>query len=167
MPSTACSRLFCFVGYFNGCGKTMFVMAKGVVGAFCVRLPAVYLMSQLNGASLFHIGLGTPISSVAQIILCVVAYHIYQNKQKTTLSHLNFNPSAKPLTLAGGIQFVRLFGNVKKSIVEAPCGGAVHHHSQLYRYRSHDPAQGSRVCQSRRTAADPHQYAEWKSPLRG
>ena len=73
--------LFCFVGYFNGCGKTIFVMVQGVAGAFCVRIPAVYWMSQLEGASLFHIGLGTPISSVAQIALCVVAYHIYQKKQ--------------------------------------------------------------------------------------
>ena len=72
--------LFCFVGYFNGCGKTVFVMVQGVVGAFCVRIPAVYLMSQLEGASLFHIGLGTPISSVAQIILCILAYRFYKRE---------------------------------------------------------------------------------------
>ena len=77
--------LFCFVGYFNGCGKTVFVMMQGIVGAFCVRIPAVYLMSRLEGVSLFHIGLGTPISSAAQIILCVLAYRIYQNKQKSKL----------------------------------------------------------------------------------
>lgn len=70
--------LFCFVGYFNGCGKTIFVMVQGVVGAFCVRIPVVYLMSQIEGASLFHIGLGTPISSMAQIILCILAYRFYK-----------------------------------------------------------------------------------------
>ena len=74
--------LFCFIGYFNGCGKTVFVMAQGVFGAFCVRIPAVYWMSRLEGASLFHIGLGTPISSVAQILLCVAAYRIYQKSAK-------------------------------------------------------------------------------------
>ena len=72
--------LFCFIGYFNGCGKTVFVMVQGVVGAFCVRIPAVYLMSRMEGASLFHIGLGTPISSAAQIILCVTVYRIYQKQ---------------------------------------------------------------------------------------
>lgn len=72
--------LFCFVGYFNGCGKTVFVMAQGVFGAFCVRIPAVYLMSQIEGASLFHIGLGTPISSMAQIVLCILAYRFYNRK---------------------------------------------------------------------------------------
>ena len=66
--------LFCFVGYFNGCGRTAFVMVQGVVGAFCVRIPVVFLMSHLEYVTLFHIGLGTPISSVAQIILCVIAF---------------------------------------------------------------------------------------------
>ena len=28
--------LFCFVGYFNGCGKTVFVMVQGVIGPFCL-----------------------------------------------------------------------------------------------------------------------------------
>lgn len=32
------SFLFCFVGFFNGCGKTLFVMAQGMVGALGVRL---------------------------------------------------------------------------------------------------------------------------------
>lgn len=80
--------LFCFVGYFNGCGSTVFVMVQGVVGAFCVRIPAVYLMSQLDGASLFHIGLGTPISSTVQILLCAAAYHLYQKRQKAKLHSL-------------------------------------------------------------------------------
>lgn len=75
--------LFCFVGYFNGCGKTVFVMVQGVIGAFCVRIPAVYLMSQIKGVSLFHIGLTTPISSAAQILLCVVAFRIFQRKQSS------------------------------------------------------------------------------------
>lgn len=73
--------LFCFIGYFNGCGKTVFVMAQGVFGAFCVRIPVVFLMSQIEGASLFHIGLGTPVSSVAQIILCIAAYRFYQKRE--------------------------------------------------------------------------------------
>lgn len=74
--------LFCFVGYFNGCGKTLFVMLQGVIGAFCVRIPVVYLMSHIDNASLFHIGLGTPISSVVQILLCVCAYVVYSKKSK-------------------------------------------------------------------------------------
>lgn len=74
--------LFCFIGYFNGCGKTLFVMAQGIIGAFFIRIPAVYLISQVNGVTLFHIGLGTPISSLVQIILCLFAYRFFQSRQK-------------------------------------------------------------------------------------
>ena len=28
------SFLFCFTGYFNGCGQTAFVMLQGIIGAF-------------------------------------------------------------------------------------------------------------------------------------
>lgn len=76
--------LFCFVGYFNGCGRTAFVMIQGVVGAFCVRIPVVFLMSHLEGITLFHIGLGTPISSIAQIILCVIAFKVLQPGNEQT-----------------------------------------------------------------------------------
>lgn len=73
--------LFCCVGYFNGCGKTFFVMVQGIVGAFCARIPAVYLISHIEGATLFHIGLATPISSVVQITLCLMAYHRYNSRR--------------------------------------------------------------------------------------
>lgn len=72
--------LFCFVGYFNGCGRTVFVMVQGVVGAFCVRIPVVYLMSRIPEVGLFEIGLGTPISSAVQILLCIAAYRWYQSR---------------------------------------------------------------------------------------
>lgn len=71
---------FCYVGYFNGCGKTIFVMAQGVIGAFCIRVPAVYLLSRTADASLFLIGLATPLSSLVQIFLCLGAYRFYQKK---------------------------------------------------------------------------------------
>lgn len=69
---------FCFVGYFNGCGKTIFVMVQGLVGAFCVRVPAVFLLSRLEDVSLFHIALATPLSSLVQIFLCLWAYRLYR-----------------------------------------------------------------------------------------
>ena len=63
--------LFCCIGYFNGCGNTFFVMFQGLAGAFCVRVPYVLLMSKAGVTSLFQIGIGTPLSSVVQIILCM------------------------------------------------------------------------------------------------
>ena len=41
------SFLLCFVGYFSGLGKTVFVMAQGILGAFGVRIPVSFAMSRL------------------------------------------------------------------------------------------------------------------------
>ena len=61
--------MFCFVGYFNGCGKTAFVMIQGVVAAFLVRIPVSFLMSRLTPVSLFRVRLATPSSTAVQILL--------------------------------------------------------------------------------------------------
>ncbi len=62
--------LFCFIGFYNGCGNTTFVMAQGIIGAFCVRIPVCFLMSKWEPVKLFHIGLATPCSTLVQILLC-------------------------------------------------------------------------------------------------
>ena len=62
---------FCYTGFYNGIGRTRFVMIQGILGAFCVRVPVSYIMSIQPNTSLFHIGLATPISSRLQLILCV------------------------------------------------------------------------------------------------
>ncbi len=76
------SFLFCFSGYFNGCGKTMFNMAQGVLGAFCVRIPVSYFVSRIAGVPLFYIGLATPCSTIVQIILCLIYFMITENKKR-------------------------------------------------------------------------------------
>lgn len=73
---------FCFVGYFNGCEKSIFVMMQGLIGAFCVRIPIAYLMSRLADATLFDIGLATPASSAVQVVMCVIAYFYFERKLK-------------------------------------------------------------------------------------
>lgn len=74
------SFLFCLIGYFNGCGQTLLVMIQGFVGAFGVRLPLALLVSRWGG-TLFHLGLSTPASSLAQIVLCL-GYYSYLRRQK-------------------------------------------------------------------------------------
>lgn len=68
------SFLFCFIGYFNGCGQTVFVMIQGFVGAFGVRLPMALLVSRMIPDSLFALGLSTPSSTAVQILLCGVFF---------------------------------------------------------------------------------------------
>lgn len=76
------SFLFCFIGYFNGTGNTIFVMLQGIIGSFGVRLPVSWIVCRQAGANLFHIGLATPVSSLVQIILCGVFFIITRRKQK-------------------------------------------------------------------------------------
>ena len=75
------SFLFCFLGYFNGCGHTVFTMVQGVIAAFAVRVPFAYFMSQTAGVTLFKIGLATPTSTVLQIILCA-GFYFYTKKRQ-------------------------------------------------------------------------------------
>ena len=63
--------LFCFIGYYNGCGRTRFSMLQGVAGAFGVRVPVSAIVGSRPGATLFQIGLATPCSTIVQIGLCL------------------------------------------------------------------------------------------------
>ncbi|HZK19484.1 MAG TPA: MATE family efflux transporter, partial [Treponemataceae bacterium] len=74
--------LFCFVGYFNGLGKTRFVMWQGIIGSIMVRIPLSYIFAQQIPVSLFKIGLAIPISSFLEDILCIVYFFIVQKKLK-------------------------------------------------------------------------------------
>lgn len=74
--------LFCFVGFYNGVGQTIFVMIQGIVGAFGVRIPVAYVMSHQRPVSLFHIGLATPCSTLVQIIICLIVFHHMKTKLK-------------------------------------------------------------------------------------
>lgn len=77
------SFLFCFIGYFNGCGNTTFVMLQGLIGAFGVRIPVSWLMSRLEPVSLFRISLATPASTFVQIVLfvCFLLYTLRREKR--------------------------------------------------------------------------------------
>lgn len=79
------SFLFCFIGYFNGCGNTTFVMIQGIIGGICVRLPLSWIFSGITPVSLFRIGLATPTSTIVQIALCVGFFMIMSKKQKKAL----------------------------------------------------------------------------------
>ena len=66
------SILFSFMGYFNGHGRSLFVMLQGLAQSFLVRLPMSYIMSIQPDASLTHIGLAAPTATMFGILLCVI-----------------------------------------------------------------------------------------------
>lgn len=76
------SFLFCFVGFFNGNSRTLFVMLQGIIGSFGVRIPVAFFMSRQAGVTLFQIGLATPASSLVQIILCIGYFLMFHRKLK-------------------------------------------------------------------------------------
>ena len=76
-PETlATAVLFSMLGYFNGNGKTVWVMIQGLVQTLLVRLPFAYFMSIQPNASLTKIGLAAPISTAFGIVLNV-AFFLY------------------------------------------------------------------------------------------
>ncbi len=74
--------LFCFVGFYNGIGKTNFVMLQGICGAFLVRVPLSFVFSKIKPISLFRIGLATPASTSVQIILCFIVLVLVKRQNK-------------------------------------------------------------------------------------
>ena len=75
--------LFSMIGYFNGHGKTVWVMIQGLVQTLLVRLPLAYLMSIQPNASLTKIGLAAPSATLFGIILNVI-FCIWNNRKEKT-----------------------------------------------------------------------------------
>lgn len=71
------SIYFCMMGYFNGCGKTTFTSIQGTLASICIRLPLTLLLSRLS-TNLTIVGLGIPISTGLQILVCVCYYRRLQ-----------------------------------------------------------------------------------------
>ncbi len=83
MDSVFVCFIFCFYGFFNGCGKTLFVMLSETLAAFLVRIPVSYLMKVLIADStIFHVGLGTPIASFVTFVACLVYMRLKFSKDK-------------------------------------------------------------------------------------
>lgn len=74
------SVLFSYMGYFNGHGKTVFVMAQGLLQTFLVRIPMSYIMSIQPDASLTMIGLAAPSATLFGILLCTIYYVVFNRK---------------------------------------------------------------------------------------
>ena len=74
--------LFSMIGYFNGSGKTVFVMAQGLFQTLLVRLPMAYIMSIQPNASLTMIGLAAPTSTAVGVLLNVCFFLYLDRKAK-------------------------------------------------------------------------------------
>lgn len=68
------SILFNLNSMFSGYGHSVFSMVQNLVGTFLFRVPLTWIFSKMAGATLFHIGLACPLSSIASVIICLVFY---------------------------------------------------------------------------------------------
>ncbi len=75
--------LFCLSGYFNGLGKTSFVMVKALAGALLLRIPLPFIFGTIEPFSLLLIGLSIPIGTIFEILLIGI-YCLYLKKKKST-----------------------------------------------------------------------------------
>ena len=67
------------MGYFNGNGKTVWVMLQGLIQTLLVRLPLAYFMSIQPNASLTKLGLAAPISTMVGVVLNI-GFYVYLNR---------------------------------------------------------------------------------------
>jgi putative MATE family efflux protein len=73
--------LFSSIGYFNGCGKSMPVMAQGILSAFCVRIPLSIAVSKLPDVSLVWMGMVTPVTTVFGILFFTICFAWIRRKR--------------------------------------------------------------------------------------
>ncbi len=74
------SIAYCFIGYFNGIGRTTFVMVQGLLAIFLVRLPYAWFASTRPSPSLFQIGLSVAWAALFTLALCV-GYYIHCSRK--------------------------------------------------------------------------------------
>ncbi len=75
------SVAYCLTGYFNGLGKTRFVMLQGLMAIFLVKIPYAYYESRQPEPGLFRIGLSTAYAALFTLLASLL-YYIHLKKQK-------------------------------------------------------------------------------------
>ncbi len=75
------SLAYCLTGYFNGLGRTAFVMAQALCAIFLVKLPAAWLASRQPEPHLFSIGLSTAYAAAFTLAACLIYYAYHKRKE--------------------------------------------------------------------------------------
>lgn len=74
---------FSFSGYFCACGKSGLSFLHNIIAIVMVRIPGVYLTSQMFQATLFPMGLATAAGSLLSVLICIVAFCVIRRKEST------------------------------------------------------------------------------------
>lgn len=65
---------FCFSGYFCAIGKSGISFLHNITAIVLMRIPGVYLTSELFSETLLPMGLATASGSVISVIICIIAF---------------------------------------------------------------------------------------------
>ena len=71
---------FSFSGYFCACGKSGLSFLHNILAIALVRIPGVYLTSQLFPTTLFPMGLATAAGSLLSVVICLIAFTVIRRK---------------------------------------------------------------------------------------
>ena len=72
---------FSFSGYFCACGCSILSFLHNILAIALVRIPGVWLMSELFASSLFPMGLATATGSLVSVLICLLAYRILTKRK--------------------------------------------------------------------------------------
>ena len=72
---------FSFSGYFCACGKSGLSFMHNILAIAIIRIPGVYLTSQMFPETLFPMGLATAAGSLLSVIICIVAFKLIRRKE--------------------------------------------------------------------------------------
>ncbi len=81
------SVAYCLTGYFNGIGKTTFVMLQGLMAIFLVKIPYAYIQSRSPNPSLFNIGLSTAYAALFTLVISLIYYLFYFQRKAESSNH--------------------------------------------------------------------------------
>ncbi len=73
---------FSFSGYFCVCGKSGLSFLHNILAIVLMRIPGVYLTSQLFPTTLFPMGLATAAGSLLSVVICVIAFAVMRRSAK-------------------------------------------------------------------------------------
>lgn len=77
------SFTYCFLGFFEGSEKTLFVMFQGVAATLLIKIPYAYYASFIStNSSISALALSLEIASIVELFGCIVYYLVLLKKRK-------------------------------------------------------------------------------------
>ena len=73
---------FSFSGYFCACGKSGLSFLHNILAIALIRIPGVYLASQMFPTTLFPMGLATAAGSLLSVMICIIAFAVIRRKNR-------------------------------------------------------------------------------------